>query len=293
MKTSLLAHTGAALTCALALSVAPVWAQPPVPASGPAFDLFAGLDGSKQPQDLGINANMGARLAAGLTLPLSSTRGFGLQVGAGLNLSDAAVHVLDQIDGTSRRAQRFVTVGVYQQGARLVWAANVDYLHQSYYDTMSLAQARGLVGVHASPATEVGVLGSAALKDDTADAAGTPVTVRPIGQVAAYVTRTWSYGATTRAWAGVTAAHHNVVFVFPDNSQTRRPLVYGAQLDMPLSPRLSVTGAANFVTPTATGTVDAYLGLSFFPGRVRRPGRASRAVLPIANNPEFPVDLRR
>jgi hypothetical protein len=28
------------------------------------LSLFAGLDGSKQPQDLGINANMGLRLAA-------------------------------------------------------------------------------------------------------------------------------------------------------------------------------------------------------------------------------------
>lgn len=293
MKTQLLARTGAALACVVALSVSPASAQPPAPAAGPGIELFAGLDGSKQPQDLGINANMGTRFAVSLTLPLSAARGLGLQVGAGLSLSDAAVHVLDQIDGTSRRTQRFLTAGVFQQRTRLVWAANVDYLSQAYYDTMTLAQARGLVGVRASPATEVGVLGSAPLKDDTADAAGTPVTLHPIGHVAAYVTRTWSYGATTRAWAGVAAAHHNVVFVFPDNSQTRRPLVYGAQLDMPLSPRLSVTGAANFVTPTATGTVDAYLGISVFPGRPGRPRGAARPVLPIANNPEFPVDLRR
>src|SRR5262245_6909032 len=32
--------------------------------------FFGGLDGSKQPQDLGINANMGVRLAANLGLPL-------------------------------------------------------------------------------------------------------------------------------------------------------------------------------------------------------------------------------
>ena len=85
-----------------------------------------------------------------------------------------------------------------------------------------------------------------------------------------------------------------MVFVFPDNSRTERPVVYGAQVEMPLSGRVSVTGAANFITPAATGTVDAYLGLSFYPRRGALGRRqATSPVMPIANNPEFPVDLRR
>jgi hypothetical protein len=40
------------------------------------LSVFAGLDGSKQPQDLGINANMGLRLSAnwGQHRPAPSTR---------------------------------------------------------------------------------------------------------------------------------------------------------------------------------------------------------------------------
>jgi hypothetical protein len=55
-----------------------------------------------------------------------------------------------------------------------------------------------------------------------------------------------------------------------------------------------VTGSSNFVTPTSTGTVDAYLGISFYPGRKNAASRGRfTPILPVANNPEFPVDLHR
>ena len=44
----------------------------------------------------------------------------GAQIGVATNLSDAAVHVLDQVEGTSRRTQTFLTFGVFQKNvARL------------------------------------------------------------------------------------------------------------------------------------------------------------------------------
>ena len=58
-------------------------------------------------------------------------------------------------------------------------------------------------------------------------------------------------------WLGVARGHHNVVWVFPDNSRTENVLVYGADLQLPLNDRFAVMGAANFLTPTSTGTVDA------------------------------------
>jgi hypothetical protein len=72
-------------------------------------------------------------------------------------------------------------------------------------------------------------------------------------------------------------------------------LVYGAELSVPLSDRFALTGATNLMTPAATGTVDAYLGVTFYPSRGGF--RASRnrfsPVLCVANNPTMAIDLRR
>jgi hypothetical protein len=70
--------------------------------------------------------------------------------------------------------------------------------------------------------------------------------------------------------------------------------VYGSELALPLSPRLEITGAANFITPTATGTVDAFLGVTFYPGKGGTAARGSFApLLGVANNPHFAVNLQR
>lgn len=96
-------------------------------------------------------------------------------------------------------------------------------------------------------------------------------------------------------WLGVAAGHDNVVLVFPDDSRSDRVLVYGAALELPLSDRFAVSGAANFLTPTATGTVDAFLGLTFYPGKsAPRPSRPAFAPpQAVASNPMFAVNLRR
>ena len=72
-------------------------------------------------------------------------------------------------------------------------------------------------------------------------------------------------------------------------------LLYGAELRMPLSEKFAVTGAANLLTPASTGMVDAYLGVTYFPGHgAFRSARNTFAPLqPVANNPEMPVNLHR
>ncbi len=259
------------------------------------LEIFGGLDGSKQPQDLGINANMGIRLSVNAGIPLLKRTGLGAQVGAAINLSDAAVHVLDQIDGTSRRTQTYLTLGLFQRVAsRLSWAAGYDLLHQQYYDTFNLGQLRGQVGYEITRTEEIGARITAPLKGDRGVVAETAVNLRPIAQVNGYYRRIWPSAARTTLWAGVAGEHHNVVLVFPDNSKHEKVFMYGAQLEMPLSDRLSVTGSGNFVTPTATGTVDAYLGVTFYPGRKSASARRQFApAMFVSNNPEFPVDLNR
>ncbi|MEQ1909195.1 MAG: hypothetical protein ABMA15_10255 [Vicinamibacterales bacterium] len=178
-------------------------AEPAVVFPGPSsvFDnvgFFFGLDGSKQPQDLGINANMGVRLAANAGVPV----------------------------------------------------------------------ARALPGA--------------------------TVRLEPVGQLNGLARHQWATGAVTTVWAGAATRHDNVVLVFPDNSTSRNVIVYGARLDLPLNERMSITGSGNFLTPTSTGTVDAYLGVTFTPRH--RTGSTRSAFSPpldVANNPEFPVDLRR
>jgi len=123
----------------------------------------------------------------------------------------------------------------------------------------------------------------------------TRVVLEPITQVNGYLRHRWPTAAWTTVWVGVAAGHHNIVWVLPDNSRDDNVLVYGAQLEMPLSDRFGVTGAANFLTPTATGTVDAYLGLTWYPGRSAQRRTAARYAPPIAvaNNPWFAVNMSR
>jgi hypothetical protein len=260
------------------------------------FSLFAGLDGSKQPQDLGINAHMGVRTAVNSGLKLAEKWGLGAQVGGALNFSDAAVHVLDQIGGPSRRTQAYLTLGVFQRTSKKFnWALAYDMLHEDYYDNFHLAQFRTDLSYNINAQNSFGASIAKAVRGDDGVMGETPVRLDPISQVHGYFRQVWPTGAMTRLWAGVAGGHNNVVWVFPDNSRKDHVWVYGADLHMPLSDHFAVAGQGNFVTPTATGTVDAYLGVVFYPGRsaLRQSQSRFAPVMPVANNPTFSVNLKR
>lgn len=260
------------------------------------LSVFAGLDGSKQPQDLGINANMGLRLSANWGFPVADSVNLGAQIGAAYNASDAAVHVLDQIEGTSRRTQTYITAGLFQHPTeKLHWGLAYDLLLQHYYDDFTLGQWRGQLGYDIARSNEVGVWFTNSAQGDDGTMGDTTVHLEPISQVNGYTRITWASQAQTTVWLGVARGHHNVVWVFPDNSRSENVLVYGAELQLPLNDRFAVMGAANFLTPTSTGTVDAYLGLTFYPGRgAMRASRSRYAPLStVANSPTMPVNLRR
>jgi hypothetical protein len=265
------------------------------PASGDRLqnlELFAGLDGSKQPQDLGINANMGVRFAANIGLPLVERAGLGIQIGGALNLSDSAVHVLDQIEGTSSRTQTFVTMGVFQQVSRLSWSAGYDFLHEQYYDSFTLGQLRGQAAYQVGQSDEVGAWIAKGVRGQDGRMGSTPVRLDPISQANGFLTHTWPTGARTTVWAGAASHHSDIVWVLPANQRDGVVAVYGAKLELPLSDRVSVTGSGNFLTPAATGTVDAYLGVTIRPGRKSQRSRFAPPQM-VANNPEFAVDLKR
>jgi len=270
----------------------------PVQAQGLTFEnlsLFVGPDGSKQPQDLGINANMGVRVGANWAFPVFQRLNIGAQVGAAANFSDAAVHVLDQIEGTSRRTQTFMTVGVFQRQGRFNAGLAYDLQAEKYFDNFTLSQLRGQAGYAVSTNNEIGSWFTKAVWGDNGFMAASPVRLDPISQMNMYARHTWANFAQTSVWAGVASGHQDVVWVLPDNSRDNHVLVYGSELNMPLSEKFAITGAANFITPTATGTVDAYLGLTFYPGHSAM--RAARGrfspFTSVANNPTFAVNLQR
>lgn len=281
-----------------ALSVGSANAQTAQQPDGTLLDrvqFFVGLDGSKQPQDLGINANMGVRFSTNAGFPVLERYGIGAQAGVAANLSDAAVHVLDQIEGTSRRTQMFVTLGVFSRSEHFNWAIAHDVLYQDYFDTTTVSQWRGEAGWLFTKVDEVGAWFT--VKSNEADAlmGETPVHLEPISMINAYSRRTWASSAVTTLWVGVANGHHDIVWVLPASPRSEHVAVYGAELSLPLNSRMNVTGAANFITPTSTGTVDAYLGVSFYPGRRGSQGARDRfaPMLTVANNPTMAQNLSR
>jgi hypothetical protein len=260
------------------------------------LSLFVGPDGSKQPQDLGINANMGIRFAANWGFPLVERLKIGAQVGAASDISDGAVHVLDQINGPGHRTQTFVTLGVFQRPSpRFNWGLAYDESYERYYDNFRFGQWRGQAGYGVTDDNEVGAWFTKAAQGDSGHMGTTAVHLDPITQVNGYTRHTWANSAQTTVWLGMANAHNDVVWVFPANPRDTHVLVYGAELSMPLSDRFAVTGSANFLTPTSTGTVDAFLGLTFFPGRssFRAAHNAFTPIVPVANNPTMAINLRR
>ena len=77
-----------------------------------------------------------------------------------------------------------------------------------------------------------------------------------------------------------------------DNDRT---MLFGAEIHVPLNDWMAIYGSANFITPAATGTVDAFLGVTFYPGGGARQMHRHRfaPLLPVAGNPSFAVDSQR
>lgn len=260
------------------------------------FSVFGGLDGSKGPEDLGINANFGGRLAVNWGFPILEAYGLGGQVGTAINYARTAVTVLETIDGTRERMQSFTTVGFFQRTSRgLVWAFAYDFLFADYYSRMNMGQWRGQCGWAMNDKNEMGLWGTLDNWGETATVGGVGFHMRPITQGNLYWKHTWRSEAVTSFWAGLAEKHHRFVFVNPGAAPINHPFVFGANLYVPLNDYLSLFGEANFITPNDTGTVTATLGFAFYPG-----GRAWTAArnrfappLPVANNPTFAVDLER
>ena len=89
--------------------------------------------------------------------------------------------------------------------------------------------------------------------------------------------------------------HEEMTLVLNDDSYLSTAPAFGADFRAPLNDYMSLFGEANFILPADTGTVDAYLGVEFYPAAVAAKWRdqAFAPILRPASSPTFAVDVRR
>jgi hypothetical protein len=274
----------------------PLAAAPAGPNWWDTLQVFGGLDGSKQPQDVGINANFGGRAAVNLGIPLWDEVGLGLQVGTALTWSDNAVRVMGAVDGTDQRMQAYTTLGIFQRpDESFEWALAWDFLYEDYYyDDISLSQLRARTAFAVSDRDKIGAWGTWSADKSQATFAGTPVTLSPINQASLFWSHLWKSGVEMEMWGGVAFGHGEVVHVFPGNPAIDTAPLFGAMIHVPLNDRVALYGQGNFIMPADSGTVDSYLGFIVYLDKVQR-GRYSRysPVLDVAGSTSFAVNLSR
>ncbi len=256
---------------------------------------FLGLDGSKGPEDLGINANFGFRAHLNWGYPVLEQAGLGVQLGTAINYSETAVRVIRSIDGVRDRFQSFTTLGLFQRtDFGLSWGFVHDWLSEHYYQGIDVGQWRAQIGYALCCSDELGVWGAWRDRSDRATTGGETFDLRPIGQANLFWKHIWGNDTVTRMWIGLADSHGRFVLVAPGNTPVHHPFVFGADLYVPLTEHLAIFGEANFITPNDTGTVTATLGFAFFPGGAHHAVRSRFApLLPLANNPSFALDLRQ
>jgi hypothetical protein len=259
------------------------------------LELFGGLEGAKDPQDFGVNANFGGRLHVNWGAPLLPAWGIGVQIGTAVDLTDNAVQVFERLEGNSDRVQEFTTVGIFQRIGALNWAVVYDFLEESYYDHFNLGQVRAKVGYHITPCDEIGAWGTIATEKDNGTFGAVPITLRPIDQASAFWRHTWENCAQTTVWVGGCPGHGQVNLALGDLPSVGARVVFGADLHIPLSDNWAIFGEANFLTPANSGTVDAYLGFAYYIGGSAHGFRERQfsPVLPVADDTSMPIDLNR
>jgi hypothetical protein len=259
------------------------------------LSFLTAIDASREPQDLGINANFGAFLAANAGFALIDDIGLGGQVGTGVTLSRAGVKVLRDIEGTRARQQWFTTVGLFERGDGWHVGVVYDLQVESYYDRFFTGQLRGEAGIDLTQSDQLGFWGSAGGFGDHGRVLASEVHLEPLAEISAYWQHCWQSGAVTRFWGGVTESHHTDILNMPDPHTTGPVLNFGLEIFVPLNDYFAIFGQGHFITPSDTGTLDAYLGIAFYPGGgvSRARSNAYAPVLPVANNPTFALDLRR
>lgn len=257
--------------------------------------LFA-IDGTKQPQEFGVNAHVGGQASFNWGLPLSEQLGLGLQIGTGITSTANAVRVYELLGESTGRTQSYTTVGISQRVDR--WSVGVvhDFLYADYYDEFSLGQWRTRLSNDLTDSDQLGLTLFLRSYGDTGTFGdSTPVSLTPIDQFHAYWRHYWETGAQTSLWAGIAEGHGEDNAVTGYSPPKDQQFLFGSDVYMPLSDSLALYGECNMIMPTDTGTVDAFLGIQWSPSARAMKGRRGRfsPLLMLASPVSFAVDLAR
>lgn len=270
---------------------------PAYPDLGDELSIFLGVDGSKQPQDFGVNANLGGQVSMNWGLPVVPEYGIGGQIGTGFTSTANAVRVYELLGETTNRTQSFTTVGLFQRtDSGWSWGFVHDFLYEDYFDRFDLSQWRTRGSYLVTAQDEIGLTAALRGHSDSGEfLGGLPVTLQPINQGHGYWRHFWSTGAQTTAWAGLADGHgedNAVTGLAPDQDDV---FVMGADVLMPLNASFAIYGETNMIMPPDTGTVDAFLGLQWYPRGNTFSARRSAfsPLLPLASPASFAVDLFR
>lgn len=257
--------------------------------------FFGGIDGSKQPQDFGVNANLGLQGNVNSSFALNDESGLGLQLGAGVVGTQNAVRVYELLGQATDRVQGYSTVGLFQRSdSGFLWAVAHDFMVEESYDQFFLSQWRGRIGFDTDECNQFGLTAQLRSIEDSGSFAGVPVSLRTINQGSLYWRHIWESETQTTFWLGLADGHgENNAVTGPSPAQSTVPL-FGADFLAPLNDHLALYGETNLIMPADTGTVDAFLGIQWFPGGGARLARRGRfdPVLSVAAPTSFSVDLR-
>jgi hypothetical protein len=255
------------------------------------------VDGSKQPQEFGVNAHLGGQASVNMGLPVIRDLGIGLQAGTGITATSNAVRVYELLGESTGRTQNFTTLGMFQRtDSGIGWGFVHDFLYQDYFDTFQLGQWRLRASYDLTPNNQVGVTSMIqSYGDDGVFGPSTNVRLQPIDQIHFYWRTYWETGAQTSLWAGLAEGHGEDNAVTGFSAPKDEQFLFGADVLMPLTRSLAIYGETNMIMPSDTGTVDAFLGIQWYPGgnafRARR-GKFS-PMMELASPVSFSTDLAR
>jgi hypothetical protein len=261
------------------------------------FTGFFGVDGSKQPQDFGANANVGLAAQINYSGPLIPNRGIGFQIGSRASFTGNAVQVFELLGESKDRFQNFTTVGLFQRlDSGFSYGLAYDYVTQDSFDSFTLGQWRFRTSFDLTPADEIGVTLNFSDRNDVGQFNSETVVMDPIDQLHVYLRHTWQSGVNTSFWVGVADKHSEENAITGTLPPKTNQILFGAEFFAPLNDWMAIFGETNLVMPADTGAVDAYLGVQFAPqGIYRSRSRQNRfrTFLPVASNPTFTTDLNR
>ena len=258
------------------------------------LSFFTGIEGSKQPQDFGVNANLGVRGELSYSAPLFPNRGIGIHVGTAVVGSGNAVQVFELLGESTDRWQSFNSVGLFQRfDTGFAWGFSYDYLHQNSYDKFNLGQWRLRMSQFLGPTLEVGATAHLSSRSAVGTFNSTNVELEPVQQFHLFVRKYWATQSYTTAWLGMSDGHseENIVTgVLPPKNDT---ILFGADFHAPLNNYLAIYGEANLIFPADTGAVDAFLGFEWSPfgQSFQKSLNPYRPLLPVASSTSFTTNL--